>query len=90
MSTLTLGLFGIGLDTYWPQFPALKPRLEGYLEHVAVGLSRDNYAIINGGLVDNEEAMERAISRFETASTRWCSTLPPMRLALRSCRWFKN
>lgn len=67
MSTLTLGLFGIGLDTYWPQFPALKPRLEGYLEHVAVGLSRDNYAIINGGLVDNEEAMERAISRFETA-----------------------
>jgi L-arabinose isomerase len=26
-----IGLFGIGLDAYWPQFPGLKPRLEGYL-----------------------------------------------------------
>ena len=25
--TLRIGLFGIGLDTYWPQFPGLKPRL---------------------------------------------------------------
>ena len=26
----TVGLFGIGLDTYWPQFPGLKERLAGY------------------------------------------------------------
>lgn len=25
-----LGLFGIGLDTYWPQFKGLKNRLMGY------------------------------------------------------------
>ena len=27
---LRLGLFGIGLDTYWPQFKGLKSRLVGY------------------------------------------------------------
>ena len=28
--TVKIGLFGIGLDTYWPQFHGLKERLEGY------------------------------------------------------------
>ena len=28
---LRIGLFGIGLDVYWPQFAGLKERLEGYL-----------------------------------------------------------
>ena len=26
---LKIGIFGIGLDTYWPQFKGLKQRLEG-------------------------------------------------------------
>ena len=29
-SLVRIGLFGIGLDTYWPQFAGLKERLEGY------------------------------------------------------------
>ncbi len=29
---LKVGLFGIGLDAYWPQFKGLKERLEGYIE----------------------------------------------------------
>ena len=28
---LRIGLFGIGLDTYWPQFAGLEERLRGYL-----------------------------------------------------------
>jgi len=28
MNPLKIGLFGIGLDAYWPQFPGLKERLE--------------------------------------------------------------
>ena len=28
---LKIGLFGIGLEAYWSQFPALKDRLIGYL-----------------------------------------------------------
>ena len=31
---MKIGLFGIGLDTYWPQFEGLKERLEGYLSVV--------------------------------------------------------
>ena len=31
---LRIGLFGIGLDAYWPQFAGLKERLEGYLRRV--------------------------------------------------------
>ncbi len=31
---LRVGLFGIGLDTYWPQFKGLKLRLEGYVREV--------------------------------------------------------
>ena len=31
---MKIRLFGIGLDTYWPQFEGLKERLEGYLSVV--------------------------------------------------------
>jgi len=37
---LHIGLFGIGHDAYWPQFPGLKERLEGYLGVVAEKLAR--------------------------------------------------
>ena len=29
-----VGLFGVGLETYWPQFPGLKERLEGYMARI--------------------------------------------------------
>lgn len=50
---LKIGLFGIGLDTYWPQFEGLKERLEGYLKIVENNLATINPHIINAGLVDN-------------------------------------
>ena len=31
MRNVRVGLFGIGLDAYWPQFDGLKARLEGYV-----------------------------------------------------------
>jgi L-arabinose isomerase len=30
-----IGLFGIGLDTYWPQFKGLKERLLGYQAYIS-------------------------------------------------------
>ncbi len=39
-TSLRIGLFGIGLDTYWPQFGGLKERLEGCLAPVAHKLAR--------------------------------------------------
>jgi L-arabinose isomerase len=55
MSTIRIGLFGIGLDTYWPQFEGLKERLEGYLSKVHGKLGRDGVEIVNVGLVDSPE-----------------------------------
>jgi L-arabinose isomerase len=39
---LKIGLFGIGLDAYWPQFEGLKERLEGYIDVVANKLEAFN------------------------------------------------
>jgi len=50
---LRIGLFGIGLDAYWPQFAGLKERLERYLGQVARNLARPDVEVINIGLVDN-------------------------------------
>jgi L-arabinose isomerase len=52
---LRIGLFGIGLDTYWPQFTGLKQRLEGYLGRVAQKLAISDVEIVNLGLVDTPE-----------------------------------
>jgi len=46
-----VGLFGIGLAAYWPQFPGLKERLEGYLEDVGRELGK-LATVANAGLVD--------------------------------------
>ena len=53
---IRIGLFGIGLDTYWPQFAGLKERLEGYLSVVS-GLISEAGAVqlVNIGLIDNPE-----------------------------------
>lgn len=53
---LNVGLFGIGLDTYWPQFGGLKERLEGYQREISgiIGDS-DSVNLVDGGLVDNPE-----------------------------------
>ena len=64
---LRIGLFGIGLDTYWPQFPGLKPRLEGYLARVAGKLARPGVEIVNLGLVDTPDRAQGAGREFRRA-----------------------
>ncbi|MDB5326330.1 MAG: arabinose isomerase [Phycisphaerales bacterium] len=53
--TTKIGLFGIGLDAYWPQFAGLKEELEGYLARVEGKLSRDGVEIVNLGLIDTPQ-----------------------------------
>lgn len=55
MENLKVGLFGIGLDTYWPQFKGLKERLEGYQDHIAKKMESFNAQVVNVGLVDSPE-----------------------------------
>ena len=66
-SALRIGLFGIGLDTYWPQFPGLKPRLEGYLTRVAQKLALSGVEVVNLGLVDTPEKALAAGHQFRQA-----------------------
>jgi len=59
-----IGLFGIGLDTYWPQFSGLRERLEGYLGEVHAKLERPGVEIVNLGLIDTPEKAMEAGHRF--------------------------
>lgn len=47
-----IGLFGIGLAAYWPQFPLMKGRLEGYQRLIAERLS-EWAEVVDVGLVDS-------------------------------------
>ena len=61
-----IGLFGIGLDTYWPQFNGLKERLEGYLHEVHERIAALHPHIVNAGLVDTADKAFEAGYRFRT------------------------
>ena len=63
---MKIGLFGIGLDTYWPQFVGLKERLEGYLKQVEKNLSEHHPHIVNVGLVDTPDKAFEAGKKFKT------------------------
>jgi L-arabinose isomerase len=64
---LRVGLFGIGLDTYWPQFKGLKPRLEGYVRVVERKLVRPGVEVVNLGLIDNPVKALEAGHKFREA-----------------------
>ncbi len=66
-SQLNVGLFGIGLDAYWPQFPGLETRLKGYLAKVASRLKRPGVRVVNLGLVDPPEKAMAAGHKFRAA-----------------------
>ena len=65
--TTKVGLFGIGLDTYWPQFAGLKERLEGYLGRVEGKLARGGVEIVNLGLIDTPQKAMQAGHDFRRA-----------------------
>jgi L-arabinose isomerase len=64
LPSVRIGLFGIGLDTYWPQFAGLFERLNSYVERVAERLARPNVEIVNLGLVDSADRARDAGHEF--------------------------
>ena len=64
---LRVGLFGIGLDTYWPQFAGLKTRLERYLGVVAERLQRPGVEVVSLGLIDSPPKALEAGHQFRAA-----------------------
>jgi L-arabinose isomerase len=61
---LKVGLFGIGLDTYWPQFPGLRDKLAGFTERVARKLESSGVRVFNLGLIDTPEKSVAAGHEF--------------------------
>ena len=64
---LRIGLFGIGLEAYWPQFEGLKERLEGYIQQVAGRIGRKSVEVVNLGLIDSTEKAFEAGHAFRRA-----------------------
>jgi L-arabinose isomerase len=64
MNSARIGLFGIGLEAYWPQFKGLKGRLEGYVRTVANRLERPGVEVVNLGLIDTPAKAMQAGHRF--------------------------
>jgi L-arabinose isomerase len=61
---LTVGLFGIGLDTYWPQFKGLRERLVSYQGEIERKIKGYGVEIVSAGLVDNPSKAREAASQF--------------------------
>ena len=57
---MKVGLFGIGLDTYWPQFNGLLSRLEGYLGQIKSQIESMGVTVVDAGMVDNPEKAQKA------------------------------
>ncbi|MDR3109957.1 MAG: hypothetical protein LBU65_09790 [Planctomycetaceae bacterium] len=62
---LKVGLFGVGLDTYWGQFDGLKERLVGYQRTIADTISRFDVDVVDAGLVDNAIAAREAADKLK-------------------------
>jgi L-arabinose isomerase len=55
-----VGVFGIGLAAYWPQFDGLRERLEGYQQGIEAGLEEMGAEVVSAGLVDSAQAARQA------------------------------
>ncbi len=59
-----VGIFGIGLAAYWPQFDGLKERLEGYQQGVESKIRDMGAEVVSAGLVDDAPGAKQAGDLF--------------------------
>jgi L-arabinose isomerase len=62
-----IGLFGIGLDTYWNQFDGLLDNLKKYQAQIKEKIESFGVEIIDAGMVDNPEKAREAALLLKTA-----------------------
>jgi L-arabinose isomerase len=55
-----VGIFGIGLAAYWPQFEGLRERLEDYQSDIEGRLGEMGAEVVSAGLVDTPQAARQA------------------------------
>jgi L-arabinose isomerase len=59
-----VGIFGIGLAAYWPQFEGLRERIAGYQQRVEERVTELGGEVVSAGLVDTAEGAREAGDRF--------------------------
>ncbi len=55
-----VGVFNVGFHRYWPQFPGLRERLDGYRREFEDRLRGFGVEVVSAGLVDDVESGRRA------------------------------
>jgi len=58
--TIKVGLYGIGLDTYWGQFEGLLERLLGYQNEIKIRMENMGVTVVDAGMVDNPDKAQAA------------------------------
>lgn len=61
---IKVGLFGIGLETYWSQFDGLLARLNSDQSAIASKISERGVDVVDVGMVDNPQKASDAADRF--------------------------
>jgi len=65
--TARVGIFGVGLDTYWHQFPGLLDELLAKKEILKNKLSAHSVELFDFGMIDNAERAAEALPKLEAA-----------------------
>lgn len=67
-SKVKIGLFGIGLDTYWGQFEGLLDQLTAYQDRIKERVEKTGVDVINAGMVDTVDKAVSAAVLFNKSS----------------------
>src|SRR3954451_20216238 len=62
-----VGVLGIGLEAYWPQFDGLRERIEGYQRRVEERVAALGAEVVSAGLVDTPQRARAAGDTFAAA-----------------------
>ncbi len=60
-----IGLFGIGLDTYWNQFEGLLKNIKSYQFQIKEKIENFGIEVVDGGMVDNLEKAKKGCRLFK-------------------------
>lgn len=64
--TTKVGLFGIGLETYWPQFEGLLGKLKGYQRQIKNRIGGLGVEVVDAGMIDNPVKAREAASLLKS------------------------
>ena len=62
---IKIGLYGIGLDTYWAQFNGLLDELKGYQGQISSKIGEMGVEVVDVGIIDNPTKVAGAVDLFK-------------------------